>query len=558
MQFTGPIRAINLHILDFCHLHVEAGSISRTETLAKARVSAKFEEPRTDTDAQRRKDAWQKWISFDENLQIGGILGPYWAKARLLIHQILYDFRMGDLAFTNGSSFEPLGNRVSVACRLTETWTITSDCFDLFAAMSYRHRALKHSVKKRFTSYCKQKNYSERARNKILWSRFKNKTEPAFEIYRFKLFCVVTFVHGNRYSTVPKNNLKDRSICLEPLCNMFVQRAVGLGIRRCLKDKLGIDLDTLADVHRARISDSNVATIDLSDASDSISMGLIQYLIPFRVFSRICACRSDMTLGPDGDYYVTSKVSSMGNGFTFDLMTLVLTALTRSFDPTATVFGDDIICQNQEADGIIENLTRVGFNVNLKKTNIRSDYRESCGAHFIDGEGYLTSFDIHWIKTPHDMVVTLNKLAIMSSIYGGHFESLRSKVWSCVPRSLLGATIARPIVDKGKPPEYDLDTFVRYGPVCYVDPPRAKLRSIRKSLHYLNKSGRVSIATAFLDKQAPSPSNLKAYDWDIYFQYIYSSRKTRKIAKSVLKSTIVARVDEELIGLISALRPERV
>jgi len=389
----------------------------------------------------------------------------------------------------------------------------------------------------------------------MLWNKFKNKNEFAFEIYKFKLYCSVKFVRGNRWSTVPKNNLKDRSICLEPLCNMLVQRAVGLGIRKCLKDKLGIDLDVLADVHRHRISDSNIATIDLSDCSDAISVRLINYLLPKRVLNKVLASRSDMTLGPDDNYYIVNKVSSMGNGFTFDLMTLVLTALTRSFDSTSTVFGDDIICQNQYADDVVENLQIAGFSVNLKKTNIRSTYRESCGAHFVDSYGYVTSFDFKWVTNVQDLIVTMNKVAILSIIHKEPYETLRAAIWSCVPQTLLGATTLRLVVDKGRPPSYSLDEYVRYGPYYKYGPSRNILKKIRRRLRPIQKQGDISIALAFANRSLPAKDHLDSSEWDVFYQYIRNTRRTRKVNRMVLKSSLVARVDEEQIGFINALLP---
>jgi len=555
VAYQDSIRVVNLLIRDHVVRHNYDGNIFRAADLASSRFAAKFEEPTSDTANKRRTDAWDRWIRFDEGLKPRAIMGPHWAKARLWVHKCLSGFRMGELMFTNGSSFEPLGNRTSVACKLTEEWTITADCFDVFASYSYWHRALKHAVKKRFKSYCRKHSLSEKKLNYKLWCRFRNEDKPAFQIYKFKLFCIVKFVGGNRWSTVPKNNLKDRSICLEPLCNMLVQRAVGLGLRRCLKDSIGIDLDFLADEHRNRISDPKVATIDLSDCSDAISVRLINYLLPYRVLSKVLASRSDMTLGPDDNYYIVNKVSSMGNGFTFDLMTLVLTALTRSFDATSTVFGDDIICQNQYAEDIVENLQIAGFVVNLNKTNINSSYRESCGAHFIDGYGYVTSFDIKWVTSINDLIVTLNKVAILSIIYGEPYDSLRAAIWSRVPQSLLGATTLRLVVDVGRPPSYILDEYVRYGPVVVNRPSPSCLKHIRRKLKHLHKQGRISIATAYETKSLRAKDNLYANEWDIFFQYIRNSRRTRKINRLVTKSTLVARVDEEQIGFVYALQP---
>jgi len=558
MDDKGPIRTVNSRIRDWIqHTNTTCAALSREETFAFAKFSAKFQEPRRDTQATRRLAAWQKWISFDEGLQPQDILGPNWAEARLIVHRVLSNFKIGPLTFTNGSSFEPLGNNLSLACKLQVPWTITPDCFDLFAKYSFWHHGLKHSVKKRFKSYCIAHKLDFRVMNRQLWARFKNTKNPAFEIYNFKLDVIVTYVNGNRWSSVPKTNEKDRPICLEPLCNMLVQRAVGLGLRKSLLEKLGIDLDHLADEHRNRISDPKVATIDLSDCSDAISLKLIKYLLPSRVYNIILACRSDMTVGPDDNYYVTKKVSSMGNGFTFDLMSLVLTALARSFDPGSTVFGDDIICRNEVGWAMIEALQVAGFVVNVSKTFIHSDYRESCGSHYIDNIGYLTIFDQRWLVNQHDLIVTLNKVALLSLRYGGCFEILRRELWLCVPRTLLGATVERPTEHIGRPLSYDLDTYVRYGPTVQVDPKRGMLKSLRRSLKYLHKPGAISVALGYVNKLGPARDNLRASEWSMYLMYLHNIRKAPKYPKLKLKSILVARVNEEQIGLVSALLPVR-
>jgi len=550
MHYEGSIRAVNLQIS-------QAIATSRNDTgfddLAFRKFIDKFEVPDESAASTRRTDAWDRWIRSDEGLQRSWILGPHWAEARLLVRSILSDFRMGELTFTSGSTFEPLGPRTSIACKLTGPWTITPDCFETFAAYAYKHRSLKSAVKKRFSSYCTRRHWDAKLVNRKLWRRFGKET--AFEAFKFKLYCIVTFVEGNRWSTVPKNNQKDRSICLEPLCNMLVQRAVGLGIRECLRRKLGIDLDNLAEMHRRRISDHTLATIDLSDCSDTISMSLVEYLLPRYPLMRVVESRSPLTLGPDGNFYVIRKVSSMGNGFTFDLMSLILTALCQTYDRTSTVFGDDIICHNQVAQEICDDLAKVGFRVNVSKTCINSSYRESCGAHYKDGYGYLTVFDQRWLKTPHDLIVTLNKVAILSSIYGGFFEDLRSRLWQCVPPALLGVAVQRRTAYTGKPPAYDLSTFVRYGPSIDVPPPKRILRPLRRILHKLNKTGVVSTGIGFLSVVSSTSHSLRSSDWDVFFQHIHNSRVSPRVPRTVLKSTLVARVDGEQIGPVCALLP---
>lgn len=550
MADKDSIRVVNLLIRDFIVRHNNDSNISPVGELVKTRFAAKFEEPDNSTKSRRREDAWSRWIGVDEGLPSGNLLGPYWAKARQLCHAYLADYRLGELSFTDGSSFEPSRGRTSVSDKLTAKWTITADCFDLFASMSYNHRAIKAAVKKRFTSYCIRRGWNERTINKRLYIRYSTSKDIGRRIHGFKLFCIVTFVNGNRWSTVPKNNDKDRSICLEPLCNMLVQRAVGLGIRKCLSDTLGIDLDDLADVHRLRISDPKVATIDLSDCSDTISLRLVNYLLPYRVLKHVLASRSDMTLGPDDNYYFVNKVSSMGNGFTFDLMSIILTALTRSVDISATVFGDDIICLNEHADTIIDSLVIAGFVPNKTKTLIRSSYRESCGSHYIDGVGYITSFSMKWIEDQLDLIVTCNKVAVLASIYGEPYESLRVKIWKTINPALLGCAGTMPAASSCQPPTYILDTYIRYGPQIPCVPPYRKLKRIRKAISGLQLKGTISCAIGFTKRNRLTPSRrLRSSQWNLFFQYIQQGRLSHPQVRLCVKTVQVAKVGEDLVDL---------
>jgi len=545
----GSIRTVNARLAN--HFARISGVVSQeAEGFANKRAQAKFEQPNSDRISERRQVAWDRWIETDSKIPSWDLLDSNWAAARLLVHKWLTDYNRSQLTFTNGSSFEPLGPNLSIACKLTGVWTVTRDCFDLFAKMAYRDHAFVFASKKRFISYCKNHRWDVRNTNRKLWSHFRD----PYECFKFKLFCIVKFVNGNRYSTVPKNNLKDRSICLEPLCNMFVQRAIGLGLRMSLKRHCGVDLNNLADVHRLRISDSQTATIDLSDCSDTISLKLIRYLLPTRVYRDIAASRSDMTLGLDDNFHVVNKVSSMGNGFTFDLMSLILLALTRSYDPTATVFGDDIVCHRLAAAQIISSLTRADFRVNVSKTNIDTGFRESCGANFLDGYGYITSFDMKWVETTNDLIVILNKVAILARVYGGHWTQLDCEIRNCVPPVLLGAATHLTVVCRDKPPSFDLSSFVRYGAPLQVQPTRAQLKAIRRSMQDYQYTGRVSIGLYNSTSTRVGQSSLEAGDWDMFLQNIHASRNMRRVSALCEKTSLIARVGEDRIGPLDALR----
>lgn len=86
---------------------------------------------------------------------------------------------------------------------------------------------------------------------------------------------------GNRLTTVLKTALTDRSICIEPGFNCFMQLGLGKMLRRRLRNR-GIDLNT-QDWNRWLAlwgsKTNHIATIDLSSASDTIARGLVQFLL---------------------------------------------------------------------------------------------------------------------------------------------------------------------------------------------------------------------------------------------------------------------------------------
>lgn len=193
--------------------------------------------------------------------------------------------------------------------------------------------------------------------------------------------------------TVPKNAKTDRTIGIEPDGNIFLQLGVGAMIRRRLFH-VGIDLDHGASVNAdlARIGsiDGSLATIDLSAASDRISRKLVKFLLPSRWFALLDTLRTSYAkLGPD--LIMLKKFSSMGNGFTFELQSLIFWAIASSvcrlngLHSEVKVFGDDIIIDSRAYDELCDLFARIGFKVNLRKSFNTSYFRESCGAHFFKG-----------------------------------------------------------------------------------------------------------------------------------------------------------------------------
>ena len=138
-------------------------------------------------------------------------------------------------------------------------------------------------------------------------------------------------------------------------------------------------------------------------------MILIDFFFPAKVSRKLAQYRSPMVL-IDGDFHVPNKLSSMGNGFTFEVMTILLLAIARTLDDTARVYGDDVVIHSMVAEQFVASCFDICFRVNPKKTFIHSKFRESCGAFYHDDVGYITSFDFKWCETPSDAIISCNKL----------------------------------------------------------------------------------------------------------------------------------------------------
>ncbi len=224
-------------------------------------------------------------------------------------------------------------------------------------------------------------------------------------------------VDGSVMFTVPKNSEIDRVACKEPELNMFMQRGVGNYFRNALL-KRNINLNDQTVNQRLAREGSigrKLATLDLSSASDLISTQLVYLLLPLDWFLLLDSIRVKRTK-INGEYHELSMFSSMGNGFTFELESLLFYALSCAINQAwkirgrVSIFGDDIITPTAIAPMYGRVFSWFGFKVNTKKSFWRGRFRESCGKHYYDGSD-VTPFNIHKpIVTLPDLILTLNKL----------------------------------------------------------------------------------------------------------------------------------------------------
>jgi len=272
----------------------------------------------------------------------------------------------------------------------------------------------------------------------MLYSAYRTHIEQYERHYEADFYCrsalgSARYVRGSRTSFAPKTVDCSRLICVEPSLNMFVQLGVGALLEDRLRDYYKIDLSTQPEVNRwlsrAGSKSGEFATIDLSSASDSISINMLKATLPSWFFETLMEIRSPVT--SFGKEVVTlNMISTMGNGFTFPLQTVIFTSLIRAVYRSLDIpiengrhhwnhscFGDDLIVSKLAFNRVIRLLSYLGFSVNNSKTFSEGPFRESCGSDWFVGQPVRPVY-LKRLTSLQDHFVTINQLNNWSSYTG--------------------------------------------------------------------------------------------------------------------------------------------
>jgi len=197
-----------------------------------------------------------------------------------------------------------------------------------------------------------------------------------------------------------KNYKTLRVIAKQPTLNTMLQLGIGEYMAQRL-NRFGIDLSDQSNNQRLARQGSltgDLATLDLKDASNTMAVELVRHLLPPDWYDLLSCARCGSLYDPKYDKRSRLEMfSSMGNGFTFPLQSLLFYALTKSASeyvyndlgiktkPVVSVYGDDIIAPSIAYDAVERLLGVCGFTVNLTKSFKNGPFRESCGADFHSG-----------------------------------------------------------------------------------------------------------------------------------------------------------------------------
>lgn len=273
---------------------------------------------------------------------------------------------------------------------------------------------------------------------------------------------MIRMVDHDVWSCVDKDALKKRGISTQPSINVAYQLAVGQELRRRLLIRLGINLDTLQQVHRRKAMEASLsgaaATIDLSNASDTVAKRVVQLLFPHEWFFLLNSLRVPFTLlekeskTKKEERVYLEKFSGMGNGYTFELETIIFLAICRVVcggGQGVSAYGDDLIVPADKAKNVLIALRFFGFEPNLKKTFVSGAFRESCGGDYFLGDAVRPHFQEIEPSTPEEWISLANgirRIWCENSVFDSRFlkawylclEKIPSLIRACRGPSELG------------------------------------------------------------------------------------------------------------------------
>lgn len=276
------------------------------------------------------------------------------------------------------------------------------------------------------------------------------------------------FVDYNKIAFVPKTALVERTIAIEPSLNGFVQKGADLYMRSRLK-RVGLDLhDQSRNQELARLGSLKdeidpFVTIDLSSASDSISIGLCRDLLPPEWFYFLNRIRSRSYLIKGRQPATYEKFTSMGNGFCFPLETLLFGSLCavaydeQSLSHDFCVYGDDIIVRQSASARVLSLLRNCGFKANRRKTFLQGPFRESCGADWFEGED-VRPLTLDYAFDSIQSIFKFCNLANSKDLTRSFFAPIRGFLVSLLPPRALFVRPYKGVVDSAL--EVSLDVFM--------------------------------------------------------------------------------------------------
>jgi hypothetical protein len=245
--------------------------------------------------------------------------------------------------------------------------------------------------------------------------------------------------------SVLKNSTSRRTITIEPMLKQFTQQGLNTKLRasitRCRVLSGCIALTDQSLNQKLALEGSlyrNWATIDLKSASDLMSLKLVRSVFRHHpdFYQGMMDSRSPYATSPGKDKLLLGKFAGMGNATTFPVQsvtfaTVAIAAIldSQGFAPSywnvkraarnIRVYGDDIIVAHRYSRQVVDWLHAVGLRVNVNKSFLVGNFRESCGVDAYDGVNITPLY----IQHRPDLEICDDPSVI------AHFVSLSNHMW---------------------------------------------------------------------------------------------------------------------------------
>jgi hypothetical protein len=271
------------------------------------------------------------------------------------------------------------------------------------------------------------------------------------EMHRFSQFGV-TKVRGNKLFFAPKNAEISRVCGTEANVEMLIQKAICAYAEIRLEQYFGIALSTQPDYNRRFACkgsyDGTICTVDLVSASDYIGVPLFTASLDNCAFKRlVLQTRAKFSVLPDGSNEELRMVSTMGNGYTFPLQTIIFASAVKAvYDlmgfPSECprtqfgVFGDDICIRKEAYVFFNRMLSKLGFKVNVGKSFSTGPFRESCGEDYARGLN-IRGVYIRTLETPQQVYSAINRLNRWSARHDIGLPNVMKTLYSWTRRILV-------------------------------------------------------------------------------------------------------------------------
>lgn len=235
-----------------------------------------------------------------------------------------------------------------------------------------------------------------------------------------------TEVTGGKIFFAKKNAEISRTCCTEANLNMLIQKACGEFIEQRLELFFGISLETQPRLNQTLAKIGSIhgtfGTMDQVSASDSIGLRLYEASMQNCFLkTMMLLSRSESAVLPNGKQVSLHMISTMGNGFTFPLQTIIFASAVRAcyqlmgFPEIEQgirqygVYGDDIVCRKEIFDFLSSMLTKLGFSVNQEKSFNNGPFRESCGEDYFQGVN-IRGVYVKSLETQQQVFSCINRL----------------------------------------------------------------------------------------------------------------------------------------------------